>query len=49
LLRWRNILILPVLAALAVAAVPGSALAQPTTSTPAFNSLTTADNPDWMA
>jgi 1-phosphatidylinositol phosphodiesterase len=49
LLRWRNILILPVLAAVAVAAAPGTARAQPTTSTPAFNSLTTAGNPDWMA
>lgn len=53
MLRWRNILILPVLApvlaAVALSAGSGTALAQPTTSTPAFNSLTTADNPDWMA
>lgn len=47
--RRRKTLALPLLAALAVIAVPGTAMAQPTTSTPAFNSLTTADNPAWMA
>jgi len=47
--RRRKALALPLLAALAVIAVPGTAMAQPTTSTPAFNSLTTANNPAWMA
>lgn len=49
MLRRRRTLILPALTAAAVFAVPGTASAQPTTSTPAFNSLTTTNNPNWMA
>jgi 1-phosphatidylinositol phosphodiesterase len=49
MLRRRRTLLLPALAAVAVLAVPGTALAQPTNSTPAFNSVTQAQNPDWMA
>ena len=45
----RRTLIVPALAAVALLAVPGTALAQPTTSTSAFNSLNQASNPDWMA
>ena len=47
--RRYKALALPVLAAAAILAVPGTAMAQPTTSTPAFNSLTNAGNPAWMA
>jgi len=47
--RRYKALALPVLAAAAILAVPGTALAQPTDSTPAFNSLTSAGNPAWMA
>ena len=36
-------------AAFGVLATPGTAAAQPTTSTAAFNSLTTESHPDWMA
>jgi len=35
-------------AALGVLALPGTASAQPTTSTPAFNSLTTESHADWL-
>ena len=49
MLRRHKALILPALAAVALLAVPGTAMAQPTNSTSAFNSLTQADNPDWMA
>jgi hypothetical protein len=49
MLRWRKTLALPLLVTVGMLAASGTALAQPTTSTPAFNSLTTANNPAWMA
>jgi 1-phosphatidylinositol phosphodiesterase len=48
----RHRVILPLAAALAAAvtlALPGSASAQPSRSTGAFNSLTAESHPDWMA
>src|SRR5258708_2857426 len=44
----RRTLMVPLAAAAVVLACSGTAAAQPTNSTPAFNSLTTATNPAWM-
>ncbi len=44
----RRTLMVPLAAAAVVLACTGTAAAQPTDSTPAFNSLTTATNPAWM-
>lgn len=45
----RTLIVAPLAAAALVVATAGTALAQPTNSTPAFNSLTTATNPNWMS
>jgi Phosphatidylinositol-specific phospholipase C, X domain len=47
--RYHKAFTLPLIAAAAVLAVPAIASAQPTNSTSAFNSLTAANNPGWMA